>query len=470
MRFFHITTPEAWDTAVQSGEHLDPSLEAEGFIHGSFVHQVERSANRHFADREGLLLVELESTALDAEFVIEDSYGSGQRFPHVYGPINPSATVGTYALHRDGSGLFALPDDVTTEVRGLALDYPTARHRFLLAAHLAGTELVSHHHPERGLDGGELWLDVATIGPSDADSALIVVSATHGVEGYIGSALQSRLLHHLARNGGSSTRIVFVHALNPYGFSWVRRVNEDNVDLNRNHVEWPDHPTNEAYRDLAADLVPSSWDAESQEASTLALLGRIEEMGMPAVQAAISGGQYEFADGVFYGGTEAVWSHRWLVEYLPQLVGTATSATLVDVHTGLGPWGHGELISANRVGDGGYERGNALWGQVMSMHDGESVSAELTGDWIGALERFVPDVEWTAAALEFGTVDTITVLQSLRADAWLHAHGEPRSVIGEEIRSQVRAAFADDDPAWFDAVAARFDEVVGAVDGSFVVG
>ncbi len=471
MRFFHITTPGEWDVAVQSGHHVDPSLGTEGFIHGSFVHQVERSANKHFAERDGLILVELESTELDTELIIEDSYGSGQRFPHVHGPINVSAAVATHGLHRDAEGRWVLPDALCRPVPGLAVDYPTARHRFLLAAHLAGASITAHPHPERGLDGGELWLDVAELGPAQAEHTLVIVSATHGVEGYAGSSLQCRLLHHVAESAGAAdTRIVVIHALNPYGFSWVRRVNEDNVDLNRNFVEWPDRPVNEGYRRFADDLVPTTWDAATQEATTHNLLGHIEAIGMDAMQAAVSGGQYEFDTGVFYGGTGPVWSHRWLAEHLGPLLGGASRATLVDLHTGLGPWGHGELISHERVGTPGYARGTELWGSVASMGDGESVSADLSGDWLGALTRFAPDVTWTAAALEYGTVDMISVLQSLRADAWLHAHGDPHAPVGDEIRAQVRAAFADDDPAWFDTIAARFDEVVGAVDPSLAAG
>ena len=59
------------------------------------------------------------------------------------------------------------------------------------------------------------------------------------------------------------------------------------------------------------------------------------------------------------------------------------------------------------------------------MLDGESVSAALSGDWLAAVESMAPGVETTSVALEFGTVDTVTVLQSLRADAVLHAHGDP---------------------------------------------
>jgi hypothetical protein len=65
-------------------------------------------------------------------------------------------------------------------------------------------------------------------------------------------------------------------------------------------------------------------------------------------------------------------------------------------------------------------------------------------------------------ALEFGTVDVVSVLQALRADAVLHAHGDPRGADADSVRAQVRAAFADDDPAWFDAVSRRFDDVVDA--------
>jgi hypothetical protein len=176
----------------------------------------------------------------------------------------------------------------------------------------------------------------------------------------------------------------------------------------------------------------------------------------------VSGGQYTHPTGVFYGGTGPVWSHQWLADHLPALVGSAARMGLVDLHTGLGPWGHGELISHEGANDAGYRRGADWWGEVRSMVDGESVSAALSGDWLGALDELLPGVEITAVALEFGTVDVVSVLQALRADAVLHAHGDPHGPGAPAVRAQVRAAFADDDPAWFDAVSARFDDVVSA--------
>lgn len=347
--------------------------------------------------------------------------------------------------------------------RGLTRTYTESRHRFLDAAGQAGATVMSSAHSLRGIDGEELAIDVASIGSDDARSVLLIVSGTHGVEGFTGSALQHGWFQDHAADRPTDLRVVLIHAFNPYGFAWVRRVNEDNVDLNRNFVDWSQPPpANEDYGGLAHLLVPEAWDDETQQATTLQLLAHAEEVGFPRLQEIVSGGQYTHPTGVFYGGTGPVWSHRWLVDHLPGLVGSATRLVLLDLHTGLGPWGHGELISHESADMPGYRRGTEWWGDVRSMVDGESVSASLSGDWLGVLDQLLPGVEITAVALEFGTVDVVSVLQALRADAVLHAHRDPRGSGADSVRAQVRAAFADDDPAWFDAVSRRFDDVVGA--------
>jgi Protein of unknown function (DUF2817) len=348
-----------------------------------------------------------------------------------------------------------------THRQGLMATYADSRARFLEAAIDANGSVMSYDHPDQGLAGETLAIDVASVGPDDAASVLIIVSGTHGVEGFTGSALQHHWLAHHCDERPDGTRVVLIHAFNPYGFSWVRRVNEDNVDLNRNFIDWSEPPpANEDYGGIAHLLVPERWDENTQQSTTMALLAYAEEVGFERLQEVVSGGQYTHPTGVFYGGAGPVWSHRWLDEHIDDLVGSAERVAVVDLHTGLGPWGHGELISHEGRGAPGYDRGTAWWGDVRSMLDGESVSANLSGDWLGALERLIPSAEVTAVALEFGTVDTVTVLQALRADAFLHARGEPLGPGSDDVRAQVRAAFADDDPAWFDAVVTRFDDVV----------
>lgn len=321
-------------------------------------------------------------------------------------------------------------------------------------------------HPLTGLEGEDLAIDVAVFGPDDADVSLFIVSGTHGVEGYCGSALQSHLLEgRLAGGGVAGCRIVMLHALNPFGFSWVRRVNEDNVDLNRNFIDWSGPtPVNTGYDELAELILPAEWTEAEQQRTTELLLERVAATGFEQLQADVSGGQYRHATGVFYGGAGPTWSNRQLQNILGRHLSTSRRVHVVDLHTGLGPWGHGELITSYQPTDPGYRRGTEIWGGVTSMYDGTSTSAPLVGDWLDTLDRQLPESEVTAIALEYGTVDPVTVLQALRADAWLHANttvlDDPE--LGTETRATVRAAFIDDDPAWLEAVTGRFDEVIDA--------
>ena len=348
-------------------------------------------------------------------------------------------------------------------IPALSTSYVDARAAFLDAAASADARLSSFPHPLTGLHGEELFVDVAEVGPETGANVIVVVSGTHGVEGYLGSALQRHHLQTLDPERAGGPTLVFVHALNPYGFSWVRRVNEDNVDLNRNFVDWSQPvPANPAYGTYADALVPSSWGEEDQEQSLATLLAALDELGLERFQQIVSGGQFDHPDGIFYGGTGPTWSNRWLSNFVTNRCADVQRVAIIDLHTGLGPWGHGELISSESPDSAAYRRQKEWWNEVTSLLDGSSVSAELSGDWLGAVARLAPDSEVTGVAIEYGTVDPVTVLQSLRADAVLHASGEPAAPTAAPIRDQVRGAFLDDDPAWLEACWPRYRSVVTA--------
>ena len=353
-----------------------------------------------------------------------------------------------------------------TDAGTLALspDYPTARSDFRAAAEAAGAEVRSIDHPTAaGRDGETLALDLATLGPPDADHRVLVVSGTHGVEGYCGSAMQTNWLRHRAMSRPDDVRLVMLHSLNPHGFSWVRRVNENNIDLNRNFVDFhAAAPANDDYAAVAADLVPPTWDEATQADTMTRLLAYIEQVGMERMQEVVSSGQYDHPTGLFYGGAAPSWSRRTLEAVWADEMAGATTACVLDLHTGLGPWAHGELISHEEAGSPGYVRSTARWGEVRSMRSGESVSASLSGDWLSAIPVWAGDTAVDAVAIEYGTVDTISVLQSLRADAWLHAHGDPTSSDAFAIRRQVWNAFLDDDPEWIATCNAQFDDRLAA--------
>jgi len=348
----------------------------------------------------------------------------------------------------------------------LAATYPEARDRFLAAATHSGGRLATHPHPRTGPDGAPLAIDTAEWGPPTAADVVLVVSGTHGIEGFCGSALQARWASERAGAVSGGKRVVFVHALNPFGFAWSRRVNEDNVDLNRNFVDWTvGPPHNDAYDALAHLLVPEMWDEVTRAATSAELLGHVDRLGVAGLQSAITSGQYRHPTGVFFGGSGPTWSNRWLAQWFGTQLGPCERLVIIDLHSGLGRWGEGEYIVHHPGNHPAHARAANRWPAVRSSADGDSVSSLLSGDWLDHCERLVPGVEVTSAALEFGTIDPLSVLDALRADAWLWAHGDPHGPAGDTVRTQVRAAFADDDPSWLVRLWTQFTE---AMDGALI--
>ncbi len=329
--------------------------------------------------------------------------------------------------------------------------YTEARGKFLDAASAAGAELSAWTHPERGPDGGELATDVAWIGPADASTVLMLVSATHGVEGHCGSGAQ---IDWMQRGEAARTRpgqaVLLVHAINPYGFAWSRRVTQENVDLNRNFVDFSKPlPANSGYDALAAFIAPSEWNDETAAASRAAFRAHAAAHGYDALVRALSGGQYRHPDGVYFGGSAETWSRRTLTGIFGRHLARARHVGVLDYHTGLGPSGYGEpMASADNQG-AEYARALAWYGAaVTSVSGGDSASAKLTGDWLDAMPALVPHAEVTGLALEFGTVPGAQVMDAVRADNWLHHHGDPLSARGLAIAAQTRAAFYTDTDVW----------------------
>jgi len=107
VRLFHIVDRDVWSAAAVRGEYRPASLDTEGFVHFSFAGQVANTAGLHYRETPNLCVVEVDSSAFDHEVRVEDSYGSGTEFPHVYGPIPMSAAVAIHQLERGPTGDFS---------------------------------------------------------------------------------------------------------------------------------------------------------------------------------------------------------------------------------------------------------------------------------------------------------------------------------------------------------------------------
>ena len=329
--------------------------------------------------------------------------------------------------------------------------YAQARQKFLDAAQAAGLTVQSHLHPRPGRDGETLAMDVVREGPADAKNLLIISSACHGVEGYCGSGVQVHALHNTAwrqaaRDAGVA--VLYIHALNPHGFSHVRRVTHENVDINRNFHDYSQPlPVNTAYREVQPMLLPEVWPPDAANAAAVDQF--IAERGMPAFQAAVSGGQHEFADGLFFGGRGPTWSNLTLRNVLREHGQRCERMAWIDLHTGLGPSGVGERIFACADDKAALARAKAWWGPgITSIYDGSSTSAFLTGlMWMAAYDE-CPQAQYTGIAMEYGTVPMEQVMYALRGDHWLNLHPEAPAALRQQIKQALMDAFYVDTDEW----------------------
>lgn len=358
-------------------------------------------------------------------------------------------------------------------VESFSASYAQARVKFLEAAAIASLPITSHSHPLAGRDGEALAMDVVLDGAPDASKLLIVSSACHGVEGYCGSGVQVFALHDAEwreKTRAQGVAVLYVHALNPYGFSHVRRTTHENVDLNRNFHDFSQPlPVNEAYRALQPLLLPDRWPPEADNEAAVAQF--IEANGMAAFQAAITRGQHEFPEGLFFGGTEPTWSNQTFRQVLRDHAAHAQRIAWIDLHTGLGPSGVGERICACRDDKAALARARQWWGghgatPVTSIYDGSSTSAFLTGLMWMALYEECPQAQYTGIAMEYGTEPMAEIMHALRAEHWLNIHPQAPAELARQIKQQMMAAFYTDTDAWKGQVISQARQsMFQAVDG-----
>ena len=347
-----------------------------------------------------------------------------------------------------------------------AADYRNARAKFLAAAALAGGALKSYANPLKGPEGEELATDTAWFGPAEAAKVLVTVSATHGVEGFCGSGAQiDWLLGPASAPLPPTTALLFVHAINPHGFAWLRRVTEEGCDLNRNFVDFAKPlPANAGYDELADAFVPSALAGPVFEAAMKRLEDYRARHGERAFSIARSGGQYRHPGGTFYGGTAPTWARRTLAAIIAdRRLAARALVAVVDYHTGLGPFGYGEPISGDEPGSPAHRRSKAWFGPSLTEPTlGTSSSVPKEGmaelEWHRALGERVSYV-----ALEYGTYPSNSSGQkALREDHWLHAYSNVDWAAPEtrRIKAQIRRHFYPELPDWQEMVLFRSRQIL----------
>ena len=373
-------------------------------------------------------------------------------------------------------------------------DYATARMRFLAAASAAGVPVESFYIGERGPSGEDLAIDSARLGPPRAERLLVLSSGLHGIEGYFGAAVQLAWLASLADGPALplATAVLLVHAVNPYGFAWGRRWNGHNVDLNRNFVAdrsfLADDPVyaecRRIYGELAVllnpDTPPSALEPWALKAAarifahgramglkrpmgsrpSIFALRSVFRLGLAGLEQALTVGQYDTPDALFYGGAAMEAEAVHMADLVCRHAAGAEQVVHLDFHTGLGAAGDVQLQMVDDIGSAEERWAIGHFGAARVKAKDKLTPFRERGLMMSHLaERLGPE-RYHCLAAEFGTHPPLRVLGALRAERRAHLHCAPGSPGHVATKRELKEAFCPTSPAWRQTTVRKALEII----------
>jgi len=349
-----------------------------------------------------------------------------------------------------------------------SVNYLDCRRKFLAATKAAGFSVDSFVNPLMGAKGEELATDVVLIGSISASKLLVIISGTHGVETFAGAAYQTGWISEERwQQLPEDTAVLLIHCINPYGASWRRRYNEDNVDLNRNFVVHPTgHIENNLYAQIHPFIVPPALEGEEREVCENALRELRHDFGETKFMQAILG-QYSHPTGYGFGGWEPVWSNQTLAYIIDKYCSACSRLAVLDIHTGLGPYGYGLVGVAHAPESEAAVRARQWFGvpmatfaEVAGEYDFPDYEKYVDGLLLTAFIKNLPKTEVTAAGIEFGTFPYDDVLACERDELWLYNHPNADARTAEQVRRKALRGYYPQQRDWQEMVWWRCDQVV----------
>ena len=332
-----------------------------------------------------------------------------------------------------------------------------------------GVEISSYAVDEN--DG--LYIDSFYL-PSTKEKTNLVVLTTgvHGMEGYIGATMLDVFFQEVYPTlDTANTGVLVVANVNPYGMKYFRRYNENNVDLNRNFIlDWDnfDLSSNKEYPKVDTFLGPTGKIGNGlwhEVGFYLSLAKTAITEGADTVSDALLTGQYEYPQGVYYGGNGDEASTVYLKDVFSQCLDSAYENIVhIDIHSGYGP--RYNMVIFNSVYETMSEKESqeAFGYAHVIAYDSESFYAT-TGDTTDFFYRLAEQkqaqAELYSTCFEFGTIgdeffDTILSLKYTIDENRNHWYPTDNKLTEQIIHENYMELYYPTETAWREKTVADF--------------
>lgn len=330
-------------------------------------------------------------------------------------------------------------------------DYFESRDRFLRQTAALHAHVESHEIEARGPGNRALHVDIALIGSRYPRNVIFHLNGVHGVEAFVGAAIQFELMRAVPKLGNDSA-LVLVHCLNPYGMAHLQRTTAGNVDLIRNFIpdggQWGGTPSGYA----ALDHLINPQAAGIPLGFYPRIVGRILRHGFGALKTDLLRGQYDNPAGLFYGGAKREQETEILRSYINRNIAGADRVFGIDVHSGMGTYAKQTLFIEHEPQRVRFSLLQHLLDHRLTPPppDYKSPEKETRGAVCDEVPKLFPNAQVDWILQEFGTYNPLRVLAAMRQENFLRHHGSPAE--RERAAQDFRRTFVPDDLRWRDAI------------------
>jgi len=295
---------------------------------------------------------------------------------------------------------------------------------------------------------------------SNAKKLLLITTGEHGIEGYAGNVFLQLFVHEFLSNiKHDEVSLLLVHAINPWGMKHKRRVNKDNIDLNRNFLDFssPDidlrNESFEKMRKYFTNPKPVGKVDLNFFLNIVKLIPYIITLGSNGIKEALTKGQYTCERCVYYGGKQEMCCTQYMKALYRHVYSTYDFVLHLDIHTGAGP--KNRMVIVNSIFDEqeSREREVEFGYSPITKADRESFY-EINGDMIDYIyKQYGGKSKFYTTCFEYGTLgdDLIgqlksLIIVSLENRAW--HYGTKNENVKAKIDELFRAMFFPDDTQW----------------------